>query len=166
MIEDFGWEKPRRIDQRSLFPRTRAEMLAMAKVSESDLLHWRDAGWLRGDFWTTETLDDPELNELCFIRNLARSGLFADDIDRLLYELEAPYSYCPTRTAYSFAHGWVQSLTQPSLDDIDEFMDRHLLDWAKAKVAEDPENDLLQQVLWTVIDLRVERRTDPEAEAD
>lgn len=166
MFDDFGWEKPQRNGQQSLFPRTRAEVLAMAKISESDLIHWRDAGWLKSDFWSTEMLDEPEVYELCFIRNLARSGLCADDIDRLLYELEAPYCYCPTRTAYSFAFGWVQSLTQPSLDDIDEFMEKHLLEWAKAKVAADPDSVLLHEVLYAVIHARAEQKGEAGVQED
>lgn len=135
-----------------MFPQKRGEFLALAQVGEADLVRWRDAGWLSSDHATTEYLDQPEQFEILFVRNIARSGLYADDIDRLLASLEKPYSYHPTQTAYSFAMGWVAS---PWPEAEDAHFETHLLDWVHKKLEEDPESEVLADLVREVISARV-----------
>jgi hypothetical protein len=133
----WGWQHvtgEARESQLDLFRRRRDELLAVARVSLDELSRWRAKGWISFDCSSLDELPEPLFNEVIFIRNLARSGLSDEQINQLLTELEAPYRYHPTRTAYSFAFGWVQP--PPILDDreVDEFVRFHLERWIDHKV--------------------------------
>jgi hypothetical protein len=108
-------------------------MLARARVSLDELERWRAKGWISFDAAELETLDEPLLHEIMFVRNLARSGLPDAQIDGLLRELEPPYRYDPTRTAYSFAFGWVQIPALPEDSEVDVFFREHMSTWVFEK---------------------------------
>lgn len=128
----WGWRRAdgtRREAQLDLFPRDRDEVLAAAGVSLDDLARWRERGWISFDAKALGALDAPLIAEVAFIRNLARSGLPDALIGRLLQELEPPYRYDPTRTAYSFAYGWVQPPPVADDDEVEDFLKERLPAW-------------------------------------
>jgi len=108
-------------------------------------------GWLSFGTDALTTLDDPELSELCFIRNIARSGLSDEQIDAFLEGLPKPYRYDPLRTAYNFAWGWVEAPAIPGTYDVDAFIEEHLSDWIAQK-AEQGDSDRLQDLMSEVWD--------------
>lgn len=117
-----------------LFSRPRDKLLAIARVSLDELGRWREKGWISFDATNLDKLAEPLVNEIVFIRNLARSGLTDEQIGQMLAELEPPYRIDPSRTAYSFAYGSVQP--SPVLDDleIDDFIRAHLRNWIDRRV--------------------------------
>lgn len=137
----WGWQRvthEKRESQLDFFPKHRDELLAMAKVSLNDAERWHKRGWISFDASALDTLVEPLFSELCFIRNLARSGLSDRQIEQLLSELESPYRYRPTRTAYSFAFGWVQIPPMPQEEDVDAFVQESMPEWIadKARLGE------------------------------
>ena len=103
------WLEPERLTQGDLFRRETKEFLAKVRIGEADLYRWNQAGWLSDEALHAEELDMATISEIGFVRDIATSGLFTDDIDRLLLQLEKPYRYSPTAIAYSFKDsGWVQ----------------------------------------------------------
>ena len=124
--------------QLSLFPRRRDKTLAILRVSLDDAAHWQQVGWLSYDAAALETLEDNQIAELVFIRDIARSGLPYPFVTELLGELERPYAYSPETTAYSFSAGWVEVV----FPDMDEMVDQHLDSWVQEKVAEGDEETL------------------------
>lgn len=144
--------------QLSLFPRGRAETLALLRVSLDDAAHWQQAGWLSYDAATLETLEDNETAELVFIRDIARSGLPHSLITELLGELERPYAYPPETTAYSFSSGWVEVV----FPDMDEMVDQHLENWVQEKLAEGDEEKLSaasDSIMFALAELRVRNKS-------
>ncbi len=124
--------------QLSLFPRRLDETLAMLRVSLDDAAHWQQAGWLSYNAAVLETMEDNQIAELVFVRDIARSGLPQSFITQLLGELERPYAYPPETTAYSFSSGWVEVI----FPDMDEMMDQHLENWVQEKLTEGDEERL------------------------
>ena len=150
-----------------LFSRRRDRLLAIAMVSLDELGRWREKGWISFDATNLEELAEPLVNETIFIRNLARSGLSDEQIGQMLAELEPPYRIDPSRTAYSFAYGWVQP--PPVLDGIEiaEFVESHLRRWIDDKV-KNAEVELLQklEMTFSIAALRAEgKRNEREADA-
>lgn len=143
LLKNFGWCRPEQVTQKTLFPQKRIEFLSKARVSESDLARWLAAGWLSSTYGDLDELDEPETCEILFIRNLARSGLSEDDVERLLMGLDKPYSYHPTRTAYSFAIGWVAS---PRPGDVDEAFQIGVIEWLDTKLKEDPGSEIIDDI--------------------
>jgi hypothetical protein len=130
-----GWVRVRgdsRQVQSDLFPLERDRYLALACVSLDDLRRWRDLKWLSFDAAGLDTLPDPLWHEILFVRNLVRSGLSDEWIQRLLDGLEPPYRYDPLRTVYSFALGWVQ-IPPITEDSTDAFVAEHLPRWIAEK---------------------------------
>lgn len=160
----WGWQRvthEKRESQLDLFPKHRDELLAMAKVSLDDVERWHKRGWISFDASVLDTLVEPLFSELCFIRNLARSGLSDMQIEQLLGELEPPYRYHPTRTAYSFAFGWVQIPPMPQEEDVDAFVQESMPEWIadKARLGEfDLLEDLQGQVMFAVAEERARRK--------
>ena len=157
----WGWHRVTGEDretQLDLFTRSRDELLAKAKVSLDELARWRTKGWLSFDAAELGELAEPLCSEVVFIRNLARSGLSDEQIGQLLSELEPPYSYQPTRTAYSFAFGWVQP--PPVLDyrEVDEFVQLHLQKWIDDKVLSG-DVEMLKQLLSKLFQAVAKART-------
>ena len=144
-------------NQLSLFPRGRAETLAVLKVSLDDAAHWQQAGWLSYDAAALETLEDNQIAELVFIRDIARSGLPHSFITELLGELERPYAYPPETTAYSFSSGWVEV----AFPDMNEMVDQHLENWVQEKLAEGNEERLSavsESIMFALAELRVRNK--------
>ena len=123
------WLEPERLTQGDLFRRETKEFLAKVRIGEADLYRWNQAGWLSDEALHAEELDMATISEIGFVRDIATSGLFTDDIDRLLLQLEKPYRYSPTAIAYSFKYGWVQMPPRLAHDEVDEFMAEHLEKW-------------------------------------
>lgn len=132
----FGWQRPVQLSQLELFQRDRDEVLAFLRVSRDDLDRWRAKGWLSADATESTVVQDPQLSEIVFVRNVARSGLSDSQVDALLRDLDAPYRYDPLRTAYSFAYGWVQIPAMPDEREMDTFFDEHFSTWIHRKISE------------------------------
>ena len=160
----WGWIRvtaDARTSQLDLYQRNREEVLAIARVSLDDLERWRAKGWISFDAAEFETLDEPLLHEIVFVRNLARSGLPDAQIDGLLRELVSPYRYDPTRTAYSFAFGWVQIPALPDSSEVDVFFREHMSTWVFDK-AVGGEFALLEElrdtIMFKIAEVRAARR--------
>jgi hypothetical protein len=133
------WVAPCQITERTLFQRPVNEVLADARVSRDETRRWKELLWISFDIDAIAELDDPEFNELCFVRNIARSGINEELIAEMLAELPKPYAYLPLHTAFNFALGWVQA---PSVPDENELIDQHLHQWIEETLA-DGEHDKL-----------------------
>ena len=145
----------------------RDRYLAAAGVSLDDLDRWHEKGWISFDARSVEQLSMRMAREVVFIRNLAHSFLSDAQIDALLKKFEKPYQYDPTRTAYSFAYGWVQPPPVLNGLEIDEFVDAHLRRWIEDK-AVDGDVELLRKLetMVAAAALKAEaKRTENEAEA-
>jgi hypothetical protein len=133
----WGWKlvdgKVRQLEL-DLYSIERDRYLAAVGVSLDDLDRWRAKGWVSFDARSVERLTKPMIDEVVFIRNLAQSFLSDAQVDALLKKLQKPYQYDPTRTAYSFAYGWVQPPPVPDGIEIDEFVEAHLQSWIDEKV--------------------------------
>lgn len=143
--------------QLSLFPRGRAETLAVLRVSLDDAAHWQQAGWLSYDAAALGTLEDNQIAELVFIRGIARSGLPHSFITELLGELERPYAYPPETTAYSFSSGWVEVV----FPDMNEMVDQHLENWVQEKLVEGDEERLIavsDKIMLAIAELRARNK--------
>lgn len=144
--------------QLSLFPRRSDETLAILRVSLDDAAHWQQAGWLSYDAAALETIEDNQIAELVFVRDIARSGLPHSFITELLGELERPYSYPPETTAYSFSSGWVEVV----FPDMEEMVDQHLESWVQEKLAEGDEERLSaasDSIMFALAELRVRNKS-------
>jgi hypothetical protein len=97
-----------------------------------------------------------------FVRNLARSGLPDAQIDGLLREFEPPYRYDPSRTAYSFAFGWVQIPALPDDREVDAFFREHMSTWVFEKALRG-EFALLEElrdtIMFKIAEVRAAMRT-------
>lgn len=145
--------------QLSLFPRRLDETLAMLRVSLDDAAHWQQVEWLSYDAAALDTLEDNQIAELVFIRDVARSGLPHSFITELLGELERPYAYPPETTAYSFSSGWVEVV----FPDMDEMMEHHLEGWVQDKLAQGDEERLAQasaHLMFALAELRVRKKSE------
>lgn len=132
----WGWQRVTadcRMSQMELLPRSRDEILAIGKVSLDELERWRAKGWISFDASSTNVLPEPLFCEVLFIRNLVRAGLSDEQISALLSELAKPYRYDPTRTAYSFAFGWVQPPPVADPQEFDAFVREHMPRWVYEK---------------------------------
>jgi hypothetical protein len=156
-----GWQHPERETQLDLFKEPRDRLLALAGISLDDAEGWRARGWVSFDVRDVAQLDNGRIYELCFVRDLARSGLSKVQIDVLLEELDAPYLYDPARTAYSFNWGWVQLPPQPTPSQMDEYVRRHLSEWILGRAAHG-EHELLRAVREEILKamVRFQRVTD------
>jgi hypothetical protein len=166
----WGWQRvtaDARKAQVELYPRPRDEVLAGARVSLDELGRWRAKGWISFDAAEFEILDEALLDEILFVRNLARSGLPDVQIDGLLRELEPPYRYDPTRTAYSFAFGWVQIPALPEDSEVDAFFREHMSTWVFDKAVRG-EFALLEElrdtIMFKIAEVRAARRTREDSE--
>jgi hypothetical protein len=167
----WGWQRvtaDARKAQLELYPRPRDGVLARARVSLDELERWRVKGWISFDAAKFETLDEPLLDEILFVRNLAQSGLPEAQIDGLLRELAPPYRYDPSRTAYSFAFGWAQIPALPDDSEVDSFFREHMSAWVfeKAVLGEFALlEELRDTIMVKIAEVRAARRTrDPLGE--
>lgn len=159
-----GWDRPARLDQLGLFSEPRDRFLALAGISIDDLERWRHLGWISFDVRELTGIDEGRAAEICFVRNLARSGLGDLQVHRILGRLKRPYRYDPSRIAYSFGHGWVQLPPQPSSDQCDEFLEHHLEEWIERKAVLG-ELSLLRRISYKLIRAITERH-DSNADAE
>lgn len=156
-----GWQRPERETQLDLFEEPRDRLLALAGISLDDAERWRARGWVSFDVRDVARLDHGRVFELCFVRDLARSGLSNVQIDVLLEELEPPYRYDPSRTAYSFRWGWVQLPPMPTTEQMDAYVRRHLPAWIHSRAAEG-EHELLGALREHILKAMVRFRRTPE----
>jgi hypothetical protein len=143
--------------QLSMFPRRRDETLSLLRVSLDDAAHWQQLGWLSYDAAALAMLEDNQIAELVFIRDIARSGLPYSLVTDLLGELERPYAYPPETTAYSFSSGWVEVL----FPDMDQMVDQHLENWVQEKLAQGDEERLSaasDSIMLALAELRVRNK--------
>lgn len=147
---DWDWQEPTQTSQLDLFPIKRLKALSLLKVGEADLQRWVDQGWLSSTYADQEELSAPAFHEVVFVRDIAQSGLFVDDIERLLEFLPKPFRYDPVRIAYSFKHGWVQLPPPPDEDALDAFFYAHLMNWIERKKAGRKDGAFLHEVFWSL----------------
>ncbi|MCX6379404.1 MAG: hypothetical protein NT023_07975 [Armatimonadetes bacterium] len=133
----YYWGYPVQSSQRTLFEEDRDDVLLKLQVSLDTLEGWRGKGWISFDATQMKSLDEPEIWEIAFVRNIACSGLSDATIDILLSGLAKPYRYHPGRVAYNFAYGWVQSIYERHEVDVYEFFDEHFEDWVRHNAGED-----------------------------
>ena len=147
------WLRPVQNNQPTLFQDPTEEWLARTRVSRDELKRWQELGWISFDVDASPTLDEPEQWELCFVRNIVRSGLSDEQINEILGELSKPYRYDPMRTAYNFAWGWVQCPSMPDMRDIYEIIDENLSEWIEEQVA-NGNTDRLGDLMFEIVQLR------------
>jgi hypothetical protein len=123
------WERPHQHDylQRTLFSRPTLEALAEMKVSPDDLLRWHSMGWISFNLKETDVIEQPQEDEVRFVRNLARSGLSDAQINHLLQELPKPYSFYG-EPAFHFEYGWIVP-SVPSREDPFDVVSENVDDW-------------------------------------
>jgi hypothetical protein len=135
-------EHPRK--QLALFFRPVDETLFRARICLEEAEQWRQRGWLSFDISAVAGLGETEVDELLFVRDVARSGFSMDQVSCLLEELGRPYRYDRTVLAYSFPYGWVEA--QPHVEATRHALMREQLDhWLQQLVAEG-ERELLEEI--------------------
>lgn len=117
--------------QLSLFPLDTDIALAEATVSRDDLTRWNKFGWISDALLTAEKFDTPDIRELTFVRDIARSGLPDAFITQMLSKLPKPYRYESSSVAYSFRHGWVEQALFYEEKELFDVMGDHLADWVE-----------------------------------
>lgn len=149
------WRVPNRDMQLTLFLISAEEALADATVSRDDVERWCAAGWLSPKLLTASGYDQPDLFELAFVRDLARSGLSDAQIGRLLSQLPQPYSYDSTRVAYSFHYGWVELPLFYSEKEVKGMIDDFLEEWVVETAEQNPPRLVeLQRLIEKTLDRR------------
>ena len=138
------WWRPIQKTETTMFKSPVDTVLAECHVSRDDLRRWRESKWISFDVDSEIELDEPEYCEICFVRNLARSGLADAQIAELLDKLPKPYRYDPCRVAYHFGFGWVQPIKIVEKDPFDVVADT-LVDWFD-HLAADCEIDSLKAI--------------------
>jgi hypothetical protein len=132
------FERPQTVTpwQESLFTDRLDEVLAALRVSSDDLARWRDRRWVSFGPDFTEGLEEPHVNEIRFVRDIARTGFSDAVIDAMLADLPRPMNFDPASVAYSFSLGWVQGVVadKPS---VQAMMETHLDDWLLSLEADD-----------------------------
>ena len=108
--------------------------MELACVKLSDAKRWLKNGWLSFDPSDNYEWKRAEIRELCFVRNIARSGLSTKQISRMLEELKKPYRYDPIRTAYSFSEGWVEAPPADPEEFIDDLIERNIEAWVRRAI--------------------------------
>jgi hypothetical protein len=111
--------------------------------------NWRVLGWISYDVRRLDALDESQVSELAFVRNIARSGLTRIQVDMFLEGLAKPYCYDPSRVAYSFAHGWVQRPDLPATVELHAYMRDNIDAWITA--LEDSRNRAMLDRLGTSV---------------
>lgn len=97
--------------QPSLFRISLDEALMRLRISPDELTRWHAKGWTSfgaSGGLDVDEFDDPKTWELCFVRDIVRSGLTDAQIAWLLETLPRPFAFNPDRIAFSFLHGWIE----------------------------------------------------------
>ena len=148
-----GWRSPTKECQLTFFPVDEPTALAEAGVSCDDLKRWTEAGWLSGDLLQGRKYDNPQLLELAFIRDIARSGLSDAQINSLLAQLSKPYYYDSYTIAYSFLYGWVRLPIFFEEKQIHEILDDFIEQWIQDTSRTDPDRlDYLRILIVKALD--------------
>jgi len=126
----------------SLFQDSVDECLTMLHLHRQELRDWLQIGWLSFDIDKVKKIDDPEWTELCFVRDVAKSGLSDAAISKLFKSLEKPYAYPPLHTAYNFALGWVQVTDPPHYKQV---IEQHIDQWIE-DLADEGKEDRLREL--------------------
>jgi hypothetical protein len=133
-----GWRSPTLERQVTFMPIDADAALAEAGVSRDDVNRWHDLEWASDDLTSKSAFDRPELAELAFIRDIARSGLSDAQITQHLSSLKKPYCYDSGLVAYSFLYGWVQLPIFYEVKEVKSFIDAFVEEWIKDIAQSDP----------------------------
>lgn len=124
--------------QQSLFTERLDAVLAGLKVSRDELARWNERGWTSIGPDCDDELEQAQVNEIRFVRDVTRSGLNDATVEGLLSELPRPMNFDPLTVSYNFAIGWVQTLP-PEEPSIEELFDEHLDEWLASLAQENLE---------------------------
>jgi hypothetical protein len=136
----FGRVTPRENAQRVLFPDQLSVVLAALRVGEDVLSRWHARGWVP---FSPDRRSAQEVNEIRFVRDVARSGLSVACIGELLEQLPRPLNCGPDEVADSFCLGWVWAGPEPE-PDANEVADQHIDIWLEDLAAKEDQNRLVE----------------------
>ncbi len=154
------WTRPVPNCQRTLLPQDKHQALADLRVTENDLRKWHSRGWISFDVDTVAQLDEPDMWEVQFVRNLALSGLADFQIAQLLEPLPKPYCFDPRYVVFHFEYGWVEPVEQDQFDVIEE----NVADWIEDIGARRSLRRL--EEIKSLIEAQIESLTEPLDNAD
>ncbi len=127
-----GMRRPVQLYQRTLFPESIDDALARLHVSPDDVDRWHGWGWLSlGGEPLPSQLDEPQLCELEFVRDLARSGLSNAQVNEWTADLRKPFRYNPRDTACCFSLGWVHIGLEPEEPDVVALVEENVDGWLR-----------------------------------
>ena len=126
--------------QLTFFPEELSVVLVTLSVSEDELARWYGCGWVSFGPDRHTLLEQWDVNEIRFVRDVVRSGLSDAFVARLLEALPRPLNFSPDEVSYSFGLGWVMvaPAPEPNSDEIVE-------EWIES-LAEDEAEDRLTQL--------------------
>lgn len=150
----FKKPDPEKHYQLSLFATKLNEISIEYKVSIDEMKRWHDKGWLSFSPDEKEELNDPDLFEIRFVRDLVRSGLSDACVEKLLSQLSKPYRYNPDRIAYSFSLGWVEYTESYEATDYAEVIEDHLEEWLNELSAVEDE-EVINNIITMIENLKV-----------
>lgn len=150
--------------QRVLFPEDLDAVLAGLKVSHDTLGRWHQRGWVSFGPDRRAPLEPHDVNEIRFVRDVARSGLSDAHVAELLEQLPRPNNFDPDEVAYSFSLGWVWAGPVPPPDP-HHFVDEHLDDWLDHLAANEDQSRLvgLAQRIGDLVSALAERSEEPNS---
>lgn len=154
------WTRPVPNCQRTLFPQEKHQALADLRVTEDDLRKWHHRGWISFDVDTVAQLDEPDMWEVQFVRELALSGLADFQIVELLEKLPKPYCFDPRYVAFHFEYGWVEPVEQDPFDVIDE----NVADWIE-DLGSSRKIRRLEEIR-SLVEAQIECLTEPDENSD
>jgi hypothetical protein len=134
------FSRPAPVDglQASLFTEELDAVLAALRVSRDELARWHARGWTSiGPDYDNE-LEQEQVNEIRFVRDVSRSGLNDAIVEALFDELPRPMNFDPASVGYSFSLGWVQVVPREE-PSVEQLIDEHLDEWLAHLVQEDVE---------------------------
>ena len=134
------FKRPAPVDpvQASLFAERLDTVLAALRVSRDELARWYQRGWTSIDPECTGELEQPQADEIRFMRDVLRSGLNDATVEALFNELPRPMNFDPVTVGYSFSLGWVQVVPREG-PSVEELFDEHLDEWLAHLAQEDVE---------------------------
>jgi hypothetical protein len=134
----FTRPEPIRSWQVSLFTDRLDDVMAALKVNTDELARWRERRWISVSPEPAERLEQPQVNEIRFVRDVARSGLNDAIVDALFADLPRPMNFDPGSVAYNFGFGWVAVATREE-PDTQTFIEEHLDEWLELVAQDDVE---------------------------
>lgn len=129
--------RPQPVDcgQSTLFPRSLPAALASLSVSPDELGLWHGKGWVSFDQHRSNPLEEWDVHEIQFVRDVVRSGLTDAKIAVLFEQLPRPMNFHADAVAYSFSLGWVAPRIEPAADPLD-VVEEHLDTWIETLLEE------------------------------